>query len=331
MDVDRSAEFIRPREARKRIKSQWPNEFGAPYASVDSFLRFSSNSEPACHTHPFVSDHSPKTIGVLGLGIIGAIWARHYHEAGVLAGAWNRTPQPEFPKCMESAIEVAGVADAIQIVVADPQAVSSVLDAILPTLDGSKIVIQSSTIDPAGSESFRARVLATGAQYLEAPFTGSRPAALEKQTVFYLGADTVLCDAVEPLLAQVSAHRLRVGDHRHACALKLAMNLNIAAQMQALVEARAICTRSGIRDEVFFDALSRNVSYSGLTKLKEPVLRAGNFSPMFSVKHMHKDMRLAGSMAESADCVILKTVTDRLAAAESAGFGDEDFAALAKL
>ncbi len=278
-----------------------------------------------------MSDHPPKSIGVLGLGIIGAIWARHYHEAGVLAGAWNRTPQPEFPMAMESARDVACAAEAIQIVVADPEAVSGVIDAILPVLDASKVVIQSSTIDPDSSDAFRNLVLATGARYVEAPFTGSRPAALDKQTVFYLGADDALCDAIEPMLSRVSAHRLRVGNHRQACALKLAMNLNIAAQMQALAEARTICARSGIGDDVFFDALSRNVSYSGLTRLKEPVLRANDFSPMFSVKHMHKDMRLAGGMAEGADCAILKTVTDRLAAAEAEGFADEDFAALVKL
>ena len=45
----------------------------------------------------------------------------------------------------------------------------------------------------------------------------------------------------------------------------------------------------------------------------------------------YRDMRLAGGMAEAADCVVLKTVTDRLAAAESSGHADEDFAALAKL
>ncbi|MFU8892541.1 MAG: NAD(P)-dependent oxidoreductase [Luteolibacter sp.] len=274
---------------------------------------------------------TPKSIGVLGLGIIGAIWARHYHNTGVLAGAWNRTPQPGFPMAMESALDVARAADAIQIVVADPAAVSSVIEAILPALDDSKVVIQSSTIDPDSSDAFRNRVIATGARYVEAPFTGSRPAALEKQTVFYLGADDVLCEAIEPMLSLVSAHRLRVGDHRQACALKLAMNLNIAAQMQALAEARAICARSGIGDDVFFDALSRNVSHSGLSRLKEPVLRSNDFSPMFSVKHMHKDMRLAGEMKESDGCAILATVIDRLAAAESAGHADEDFAALAKL
>lgn len=232
---------------------------------------------------------------------------------------------------MPTAAEVASAADVVQIVVADPAAVSGVIDAILPELDASKTVIQSSTIDPTSSEDFRTRVVATGACYLEAPFTGSRPAAEEKQTVFYLGADEALCDAVAPLLALISAIRLRIGSHRQACALKLAMNLNISAQMEALAEARAICARSGIGDDVFFDALSRNASCSGLTRMKEPVLRTGNFEPMFSVKHMHKDMRLAGGMEESAGCEILKTVTGRLAAAEAAGMGDEDFAALAKL
>lgn len=278
-----------------------------------------------------MSDSIPQNIGVLGLGIIGEIWAGHYHTAGKLVGVWNRTAKPDFPLWKGSAAEVARVADAIQIVVADPPAVQGVVEAILPELNASKTVIQSSTIDPESSGRFRQQVLATGAHYLEAPFTGSKPAAEQKQTVFYLGGDGELCDAVEPLLALVSAHRLPIGDHRQACALKLAMNLNISAQMQALAEARAICARSGIGDDTFFDALSRNVSCSGLTKLKEPVLRENDFSPMFSVKHMHKDMRLASGMAESSDCELLKTVTARLAAAEQAGWGDEDFAALAKL
>jgi 3-hydroxyisobutyrate dehydrogenase-like beta-hydroxyacid dehydrogenase len=271
------------------------------------------------------------SIGVLGLGIIGAIWARHYDAAGVLAGTWNRTPQPDAPKWRDSAAEVARAADVIQIVVADPPAVQSVLDAIIAELGPSKTVVQSSTIDPDSSEALRARVIATGARYLESPFTGSKPAAEAKKTVFYFGGDAALCGALEPLLSLVSAHRIHIGGHRHACALKLAMNLNISAQMEALAEARAICARAGIDDDTFFGALACNVSRSGLTDLKEPVLREADYAPMFSVKHMHKDMRLASGMAESRDCEVLRTVTARLAAAEEAGLGDEDFAALMKL
>ena len=51
--------------------------------------------------------------------------------------------------------------------------------------------------------------------------------------------------------------------------------------------------RAGVTDAVFFDAMGKNAGYSGLTKLKEPKLKAGDFSPQFSVKHMSKDMRLA--------------------------------------
>ncbi len=278
-----------------------------------------------------MSDSTPQTVGVLGLGIIGAIWARHHHAAGKLAGSWNRTAKPGFPGWMDSAAEVARAADAIQIVVADPPAVQGVLDSILAELDASKLVIQSSTIDPDSSARFHEQVTATGARYLEAPFTGSKPAAEAGETVFYLGGDEALCEAAAPLLGLVSAQRLRIGDHRQACALKLAMNLNVSAQMQALAEAHAICARSGIGDDTFFDALSRNASCSGLTRMKEPVLRTRDFSPMFSIKHMHKDMRLACGMKASNGFPLLATVTARLAAAEAAGWGDEDFAALVKL
>jgi len=271
------------------------------------------------------------TIGILGLGIIGGVWARHYHAAGLLAGAWNRTPQPDFPRWQPTPEAVAAAADVVQIVVADPPAVRGLLDRIEPALGPGKIVVQSSTIDPASSEEFCARVTARGARYLEAPFTGSKPAAEAKKTVFYLGGDAALIAELEPVLALVSEARLPIGDHRQAATLKLAMNLNIAAQMEALCEALTLVRRAGVGDDVFFGALARNASYSGVTKLKEPKLRAGDFSPQFSVKHMLKDLRLASSINGCEDFPVLDTVRDRLAAADRAGYGDEDFSALFKL
>jgi len=75
-----------------------------------------------------------QTIGVIGLGIIGTPWAARYQAVGKLAGVWNRTPKPDAPAWKASAREVAAAADVTHIVVADPLAVSAVLDAILPTL-----------------------------------------------------------------------------------------------------------------------------------------------------------------------------------------------------
>jgi 3-hydroxyisobutyrate dehydrogenase-like beta-hydroxyacid dehydrogenase len=270
-------------------------------------------------------------IGVIGLGIIGRIWAGHYKTAGVLAGTWNRTAQPVAPQWLQSPEAVTEASDVVQIVVADPPAVESILERILPKLGAGKIIVQSSTIDPASSAKFKAMVVATGARYLEAPFTGSKPAAEVKQTVFYLGGDAELITELEPLLTIISAVRFHIGNNEQACTLKLAMNLNISAQMQALCEALTMVRRAGVDDEVFFSALGKNASCSGVTKLKEPKLRAADYSPQFSVKHMLKDMRLASRINGCEDFPVLDVVRDRLAQADRAGYADEDFAALMKL
>ena len=273
-----------------------------------------------------------KTIGVIGLGIIGGVWTRHYAAAGVLAGCWNRTPQPAKPQWKDTPEAVVAAADAVQIVVADPPAVQGVLDRILPRLGPGKVVIQSTTIDPESSDRFRAQVEARGARYLEAPFTGSKPAAEQRKTVYYLGGAADLIAAAEPLLSLVSETRLVVStEPRKAAALKLAMNLNLAVMLEGLCEALTFARRAGISDDLFFEALSRNVGASGLSKLKEPKLRAGDFSPQFSVKHMHKDMRLASATAGAGRLPLLEAVRERLRLAEAQEAGDEDFSALLKL
>jgi 3-hydroxyisobutyrate dehydrogenase-like beta-hydroxyacid dehydrogenase len=270
-----------------------------------------------------------ETIGVLGLGIIGAPWARRYQAAGRLAATWNRSPRPDAPAAKRQAREVAAAADVSHIVVADPPAVVAVLDDIVPALGPGKAVVQSSTIDPKTAAACEARVRATGAAYVEAPFTGSKPAAENGTTVFFMGGDAAALDAVEPLLALVSETRFRLPGVGQAAALKLAMNLNIAGQMEALAESLTFARQAGIDDDLYFRVLAKNVSYSGLTKLKQDKLAQGDFSPQFSLKHMHKDMRLAQAMA--GELPLLAAVRACLARAESEGLGEQDFCALIRL
>lgn len=271
-----------------------------------------------------------KTIGVIGLGIIGSVWARHYAAAGKLAGTWNRTPKPDAPAWKDSPASVAAAADVIQIVVADPPAVESVLASIAPQLGPGKVVVQSSTIDAESSLRFEQIVTARGARYLAALFTGSKPAAEQRQTVYYLGGDPGLIAELEPFLSLVSSKRIVIGTNAQACTFKLAMNLNIAAQMQGLSEALTLARRAGVSDDVFFEALSQNVSYSGLVKLKEPKLRAGDFAPQFSIKHMLKDMRLLSRTAGCDDFLALEAVREALRKADAGGSGDEDYSAVVK-
>jgi len=272
-----------------------------------------------------------QTIGIIGLGIIGSIWARHYHAAGVLAGVWNRSPQADFPQWRETPAAVARAADVIQIVVADPPAVTAVIEAIKSELGPRKLVVQSSTIDPEGSRRFHQLVTATGARYLEAPFVGSKAAAEARKNVYYLGGDREVVAAAEALLSLVSETRFHIGTHEQAAAMKLAMNLNIALVMGALTESLTFARQAGISDDTYFKVLEKNASSTALAKLKEPNLRTGNFSPQFSVKHMHKDMRLASRTLEPSVFPLLETIRDQLQRAEARGLGSDDFSVLLKL
>jgi 3-hydroxyisobutyrate dehydrogenase-like beta-hydroxyacid dehydrogenase len=274
---------------------------------------------------------APATVASLGLGIIGGTWAGHYHADGVLAASWNRTPKPGVPLTRTTAREAAASAAVVHLCLGDPASVDAVLEDILPVLRRGTLVIQSSTIDPASATAFEARAQAAGLAYLEAPFTGSKPAAAARRNVFYLGGNAGAKTAAAPFLERLSEARIDAGTVAQAASLKLAMNLQIAGIMEALAESLVFARRAGIGDDVFFDTLRRNVAQSGLAALKEPKLRAGDFAPQFSVKHMHKDMRLASASAAGSGLPLLATVRDCLRRADEAGWGDDDFCSVIRL
>lgn len=270
------------------------------------------------------------TVSVLGLGIIGSIWAGHYHREGILAASWNRTPKPDSPLWVDSATAAARAGDVIQICLYDPNSVAEVLETVLPELGPTKTVVQSSTIDPNSAEDFAAQVTATGASYIEAPFTGSKPAAELDQIVFFLGGIQDDLERIDPILAKISRKRFRFETPTHATTIKLAMNHQISAITQSLSEGVTWARLAGIDDGQFFDVLRENVAWSGLAALKEEKIRTMDFSPQFSVRNMHKDMRLASENAP-VPLPSLALVRDQLAEALDAGFGDDDFVSILRL
>lgn len=270
-------------------------------------------------------------IAVLGLGIIGGIWARHLAGEGKLAAAWNRTPKPEFPQWVDDPLDAVARARVIVVVLSDPPAVAALFDRVGAGLGPDHLVIQSTTIDPISSTRFEEQIKATGARYLEAPFTGSKPAAEARKVVYYLGGDAEAMETAEPILALISEARLRIGSCAQAATLKLAMNLQIALQAGALCESLTLARKAGVSDDVFFGALRKNAAWSGLTALKEPKLREGEFSPQFSVKHMLKDMRLLLGVKGAGELSLARGIEDLLSQTAAGGAADEDFVAMIKL
>lgn len=270
-------------------------------------------------------------VAVLGLGIIGSAWAANLAADGHALRTWNRSPKPAAPgMAPDPAAAVAG-AEVVIVVVADPPAVDEVLDAALPALAPGAVVVQASTISPDWTRRFAERVRAAGGAYLDAPFTGSKPAAEARQTVFYIGGDAADLGRARPVLERLSRAILQVGPVGAASALKLAMNVNIALVGEALGESLVLARAAGIGDDTYFEALKLNASRSGVSDLKEPKLRAGDFSPQFSLKHMAKDLRLALEGADDLPLPQLRRLKELYDRAMAAGWGDEDFAVLMRL
>lgn len=270
-------------------------------------------------------------IGVFGLGIIGRVWATNLQSDGAIVRGWNRTPKPALPFYTGDARAAAAHAEFLFIVVADPPAVQQVLDLILPVLRPGQIVVQSSTISPAATRRFAELVQTTGAAFLEAPFTGSKPAAEQRQTVYYIGGEPQVLERARPVLTRLSRAIEYIGPLGSASALKLAMNLNLALMAEALGESLTFARAAEISDDCFFKALKLNVGQSGLATLKEPKLRTGDWAPQFSLKHMGKDLRLALESADQQPLPQLRALAKLYETGLTRGWGEDDFSSLLRL
>ena len=246
-------------------------------------------------------------ITVIGLGIIGSAWAKNLHDDGLSVRAWNRTPK-ELPFYEPDLIKAVTDAEMIIIVVADPPAVKGILNQIVPRLKRGQLVAQSSTISVHWTKLFAKRVEATGADFLEAPFTGSKPAAEARKTVFYLGGTTKLIEKARPVLQRLSAQILHVGELGTASSLKLAMNLNLALMAEALGESLTLTRAEGIPDDKYFEALHINVGRSGFRTSRNRNCGRVIMRAQFSLKHMNKDLRLALETADEVDLPLAKSL-----------------------
>ncbi|MGH8120242.1 MAG: NAD-binding protein, partial [Gammaproteobacteria bacterium] len=115
-------------------------------------------------------------------------------------------------------------------------------------------------------------------------------------------------------------------------AVKLAMNLNIALQIEALAESFAYAERAGIDADTFFNVLKNNTAWNRLSDVKEPRLRHKEFSAQFSVKNMLKDVRLALATEKTDHGLALLAAGEKIyARADENGLGNDDMISLYKL
>lgn len=269
---------------------------------------------------------------VLGLGIMGQAIAENLDEDGLLVASWNRTPKSHAPKYIANIEEAVSTARILLILVSDGKAVANVIDLIAPILTRDHIVVQCATVKPEENIESKERVEAHGASFVEALIGGSKVAAIERKIPLYLGGSKAVVDALEPLLAKISGKRIHVGKVGTASVAKLAMNLNLAIQIEALCESYAYAISNGLSDDQYFEVLRNNTGWNYLCEYKEPKLRKRDYTPQFSVKNMLKDIRLALATDKTDEGMALLKRTEAIfVAGEQSGLGDEDMIALYKM
>ncbi|MGA3169373.1 MAG: NAD(P)-binding domain-containing protein, partial [Chthoniobacteraceae bacterium] len=167
---------------------------------------------------------SRKNVGLIGLGIIGSRVANALRVGGFHVYVWNRTPRAA-PNFLASPRQVAELCDVIQLFVADAQALFDVLDAMSVSLTPNHIVMCNATVGPEATLDAARLVQGRGAQFLDAPFTGSKDAAQKGELVYYIGGEDETFRAVEPVLKASSKAIVRIGKIGDAATIKVATNM----------------------------------------------------------------------------------------------------------
>ncbi len=271
-------------------------------------------------------------VGVIGLGIIGTRVAANLRSAGHQVYVWSRTPRAA-PNFLGSVIEVADLCDVIQLFVSDDGALQEVVRTVAAALAPRHIVLCHATVSPMSTRQAAAIVEAQGARYLDAPFTGSKAAAQNRQLVYYVGGAKPALEEVRPVLEGSSKAILHVGGVGDASVLKIATNMLTATTVQTLAEALALVRAAGIDEAKFVEALENNGSRSGTSDLKLPAMIAANTEPNFSLKHMLKDVRFAQELADQyqLSLPVTDTTSEILALGMQNDWGDRDFSVVAQL
>ena len=149
------------------------------------------------------SNKNRKSVGIIGLGIIGTRVAAGLRHAGFNTCVWNRTPKPA-PNFLGSPIEVATDCEVIQLFVADAKAVMETIEALAPALTPQHLIVCNATIGLDGTLAAAERVRQIGARFLDAPFTGSKGAADKRQLVYYIGGEEQDFLRAKPMLEATS-------------------------------------------------------------------------------------------------------------------------------
>src|SRR5437667_4784546 len=277
--------------------------------------------------------------GFIGLGIMGSRMAANLQRHGYPLVVFNRTrakAEHLLGPCgtfSDSPAKLAEQVDILFTMLAHPDAVEQAAlgaNGFLDHLRSNALWVDCSSVNPSFSKKMAAEAARCEVHFVDAPVTGSAPAAAEAKLVFWVGADPDNLERIRSLLLCMGSKIVHTGGHGTGTSMKMVVNLFLGKGMAAFAEAMALGEGLGISREMLFDSLLGTPAVAPFLASKREKIESENYEAEFPLRWMQKDMHLATVSAyETGVALPLTNVTKeiyRLAMRD--GHDTEDFSAI---
>lgn len=248
-------------------------------------------------------------IAFLGLGAMGSRMAANLIKAGHSLTVWNRTPKAAEAllaagaQWAASPFEAAKAADFVISMVRDDSASKSVWcdpeRGAFAAIRSGAIAIESSTLSVDWIRELGRSAQARGIGLIEAPVSGSRPAAEAAQLVYLVGGEAEVLASAEGVLKSMGAAIHHVGPIGSGTLVKLATNALLGIQVTALAELIGMLGRCGTDVVKAIQAIAGTPVWSPVDNVIAGSMLRGDFQPQFPVELIEKDFGYALAAAGS--------------------------------
>ncbi len=280
-----------------------------------------------------------KTIGFIGLGLMGKPMCRNLMRAGAGMVVTNRSEKARLEMSAEGAVavatpaEVAGRTDTIVIMVSDTAAVEAVLfgdNGVFSSLRAGALVIDMGTTAVPATRGFAARIEGKGGLYVDAPVSGGDIGAKSANLTIMAGGSAEAFRQALPILEILGERITHVGAIGAGQVAKAANQVIVGLNIGAAAEALALAKAAGVDPGKVREALKGGFADSRILEVHGQRMVDNVFIPgakcTIQRKDMHQALELAASLGiEMPATALSRDLYDRLIAA---GGSDLDHAAL---
>lgn len=254
-------------------------------------------------------------IGFIGLGIMGKPMAKNLLKAGYEVWVHNRSraAMDELAACGAhpgSRQELGQNCDVIITMLPNGPQVQEVMlgaDAVASYMHAGQIFVDCSSISPVVSKEIATKLAEKGIEMLDAPVSGGEPKAIDGTLSFMVGGKQAVFDRCRDMLLTMGASAVRCGDVGAGNTTKLANQIIVACNIQAVAEAFTLAQKAGVDPELVFRAIRGGLAGSTVLDAKGPMMLAGNDKPGFKIDLHIKDLNNALDCAHAVGAPVPMT------------------------